>query len=79
MQKSISSKAYSVFLDHLRETREKLGITQEDLAEKLGESQSFVSKCERGERRLDIVEVRQFCLAMNISLDKFIRGFEKKL
>ena len=79
MQKSINSNTYAVFLDHLRETREKLGVTQEELAKQLGESQSFVSKCERGERRLDIVEVRLFCIAMNISFERFIRGFEKKI
>jgi transcriptional regulator with XRE-family HTH domain len=79
MQKSISSNTYAIFLEHLRDTREKLGITQEVLAERLGESQSFISKCERGERRLDVAELREFCIAMDLSLDKFIRGFEKKI
>ena len=53
MQKSINSQTYGIFLDHLRETREKANITQAKLAERLGETQSFVSKCERGERRID--------------------------
>ncbi|MCW8901003.1 MAG: helix-turn-helix domain-containing protein [Gammaproteobacteria bacterium] len=79
MQKSIHSQTYAAFLKHLYETREKAGITQEELAERLGVTQSFVSKCERGERRIDIIELREFCMAMNITLEKFIRQFEKKL
>ena len=79
MQKSINSETYAVFLDLLRETREKAGITQTELSEQLGETQSFVSKCERGERRIDIAELREFCVAMGISLEKFIKAFEKRL
>ena len=79
MQKSINSQTYAIFLKHLRETREKAGITQEELAERLGETQSFVSKCERGERRIDIAELREFCIAIDTTLEKFIKLFEKKL
>jgi len=38
-----------------------------------------VSKCERGERRIDIVELREFCLAMDTTLETFIRVFERSL
>lgn len=79
MQKSINSQTYAIFLEHLRETREKADITQEELAERLGETQSFVSKCERGERRIDIAELREFCIAIDTTLEKFIKLFEKKL
>ena len=79
MQKSITSKNYAHFLQRLREAREQAGLTQEDMAARLGESQSFVSKCERGERRMDIVELREFCKAMGISLERFVKQFEKGL
>lgn len=79
MQKTITSQIYAQFLDCLRQTRENAGLTQDQLAERLGETQSFVSKCERGERRIDIVELREFCLAMNTTLEKFIRTFERAL
>lgn len=79
MQKSINSQAYARFLECLRETREAAGLTQADLATRLRESQSFVSKCERGERRMDIVELREFCSAMGTTLDKFIKCFERKV
>jgi len=79
MQKTITSQTYAHFLECLRETREKAGLTQGELAERLGETQSFVSKCERGERRMDIVELRAFCHAMDTTLEKFIRAFERGL
>jgi ribosome-binding protein aMBF1 (putative translation factor) len=79
VQKSISSQAYEHFLKCLREAREAAGLTQDDMADRLKESQSFVSKCERGERRLDIVELQRFCTAMGITLEKFVRRFEQGL
>lgn len=71
MEKSVSSVAYALFLKQLKEARKRAGITQERLAEVLGETQSFVSKCERGERRLDIVEVRAFCSALGVPFPSF--------
>ena len=79
MQKSISSQGYAKFLKCLREAREQAGLTQEDLAERLGVTQSFVSKCERGERRMDIVELSEFCRAMGITLEKLVKRFERRL
>lgn len=79
MHKTITSQSYTHFLECLRIAREKAGLTQGQLAEKLGETQSFISKCERGERRIDIIELREFCLAMDTTLDKFIRMFERGL
>lgn len=79
MQKTISSRNYAHFLKTLREAREQAGITQEEMATRLGETQSFVSKCERGERRMDVVELREFCKAMGLTLEKFIKQFERGL
>ena len=53
MDKTLYSKEYGAVLRVLQEAREEAGLTQEQLAMRLGESQSFVSKVERGERRLD--------------------------
>jgi transcriptional regulator with XRE-family HTH domain len=79
MLKSIGSRNYAHFLQALREARERAGISQEEVAARLGETQSFVSKCERGERRMDIVELREFCKAMGVTLEKFIKQFEQGL
>lgn len=62
----------------LRELRERAGLTQEDLAEKLDRPQSFVSKIESGERRLDIVELEEVCEACSSNLLDFTRKFVKK-
>jgi hypothetical protein len=45
----------------------------------LDETQSFISKCERGERRIDLVELRTFCAAMGIPLNEFVSRFQKML
>ena len=49
------------FRDLLRQARLAAGLTQEDLAKKLGKPQSYVSKAELGERRLDFIETLDFC------------------
>jgi transcriptional regulator with XRE-family HTH domain len=79
MEKSIYSQEYSRFLELLRNARESKGLTQTEVAEKLGQTQSFVSKVERGERRLDIVELRAFCVAIGIPLAKFISAIDTAL
>jgi transcriptional regulator with XRE-family HTH domain len=79
MEKSVSSDDYALFLEHLKDARRKAGLTQGQLAEVLGETQSFVSKCERGERRLDIVEVRAFCLALGVPFPSFATQLDKLL
>ena len=76
---SIYSRDYKVFLKLLRREREKAGLTQIDVAECLQQTQSFVSKCERGERRLDIIEVREFCRAIGIDLKGFVTILESML
>jgi len=79
MEKSIFSQDYATFLRVLRKARERQGLTQLEVAQRLSQTQSFVSKCERGERRLDIVELRAFCRAIGIRLADFVQSFEKAL
>jgi transcriptional regulator with XRE-family HTH domain len=50
-------KTYQRFLARLREARQQAGLTQEEAACRLGKHQSFLSKCESGERRVDFVEL----------------------
>jgi transcriptional regulator with XRE-family HTH domain len=79
MEKSIHSTQYAAFLNVLRHTRRRAGLTQIQLAEKIGETQTFVSKCERGERRVDVVELRAFCQAFGMPLKQFVTVFEKAM
>lgn len=77
MDKSTFTREYDLFRQLLRRRREVAGITQVQLAEALHETQSFVSKCERGERRLDVVQLRSFCRALKIDFVEFLVEFDR--
>lgn len=79
MEKSTFSREYRVMRQLLRRYREKAGLTQTDLADALDETQSYVSKCERGERRLDLIQLRAFCTAIGVDLVAFVSALESAL
>lgn len=79
MRKTIHSPEYDTLLELLREARERVGMTQEQLAEGLKSTQSVVSKCERGERRLDAVELWRWCQVLGLSYGDFTARLDKKL
>ena len=79
VQKSIYSKSYDLFLRSLRKARIESQLSQKDVARLMGRTQSFVSKCERGERRIDIVELHSFCNAIGVGLSNFVVAFDKEL
>lgn len=54
------SEAYKRFLLRLRRARQEARLTQVEVADRLGRPQSYVSKCESGERRVDAVELAAF-------------------
>lgn len=62
----------------LRQIRLDAGLRQTDLAERLQQPQSFVSKYESGERRLDLLEVRTICTAVGVSFEDFMARFEER-
>jgi transcriptional regulator with XRE-family HTH domain len=63
----------------LRGVRIDAGLTQSELASRLARDQTFVSKYESGERRLDILELREVCQAMGTDFVTFIRKLDKDL
>jgi transcriptional regulator with XRE-family HTH domain len=63
----------------LRDLRQEKGVTQTELALRLSRPQSFVSKYETGERRLDVLELREVCGALGVSFVSFARLLEKRL
>lgn len=77
LKKSLHSPAYERFLKLLRKAREDAGLTQEQAARKLKKPQSFVSKCESGERRVDVVELMAFCAVYSIPPAEFISKLKK--
>jgi len=78
-EKSNFSEDYAIFLAALRRFREDSGRTQTEVAEFLRRDQSVVSKCERGERRIDVIELRDYCLAIGIELRTFVDALEKEI
>lgn len=64
-------KAYKNFLARLIEARKQAGLTQVDVAKRLGRAHSFISKCELGERRVDFVELQQLAKIYNKDLSFF--------
>lgn len=79
MEKSIYTREYAALLRVLRELRRRAGITQVELARRLRQSQSFVSKVERGERRLDVIQVRTMCRKLGVTLREFVQRLEREL
>jgi transcriptional regulator with XRE-family HTH domain len=72
-------KQQKVLLSLLRELRAQAGIRQVDMARALGKPQAFVSYYESGARRLDLLELRQICKILGVSLLDFVRRFENLL
>lgn len=79
MKPSRYSTAYQCFLGQLREARQQTGFTQVELAQLLGLPQSYVSKCESGERRLDLLEARAWILALGGSPAAFLEALDEAL
>ncbi len=79
MEKSIYTDVYAMVLRLLKEARERAGITQVDLAKRLELTQSFVSKIERGDRRLDIVQLRTLCQVYGMTLVDFAKRLEDEM
>lgn len=79
LDKTIFSSEYQQVVELLREHRAKAGLTQVELAALLGVTQSFVSKLERGERVLEIIQLRFICQTLGTTLPKFTNTLEKRI
>jgi transcriptional regulator with XRE-family HTH domain len=62
-----------------RELRREAGLKQKQVAERLGRPQSFVNKYELGDRRLDVLEIRDVCDVLGITYPVFVRRLEERL
>lgn len=72
-KKSVFTDRYNLLKALLIKTRHDAGLTQVELAVKLSRPQSFVSKFERGERRLDVVEFLEVANALGVDPVEFIQ------
>ena len=67
----IYQQRYQEFLQRLKAARLEAGLTQQEVAERLGKNQSFVSRSEQGERRVDIVELQAFATIYQKTVNYF--------
>jgi transcriptional regulator with XRE-family HTH domain len=73
MSNSIYLKEYKKVVENLKKARRERGLRQIEVAQKIGVPQSFISKIERGERRLDVVELKKIANIYKKPLDFFIK------
>jgi transcriptional regulator with XRE-family HTH domain len=78
MTSSVFTKKYEYFRTLLVQYRKDAEVTQQALAETLNKPQSYVSKYESGERRLDLVEFLDVADALQFDKFKFIKKLEEK-
>lgn len=79
MARSLHTSEYQAFRLAIAKAREEAELTQADLAKRLGKPQSFVSKYESGERRLDVIEFLTVCEALEVNPLPFLKQFIKAL
>ncbi len=79
MDKKLYTRQQRILLELLRELRQEAGLRQQDVADLIEEPQSFVSKYEIGERRLDILELREVCQVLKVSLADFAARLDERL
>lgn len=72
MSKSIHTEEYKKILERLKTARLESGLKQEDVAIKLSKPQSYISKIERGERRIDITELKKISVIYKKDVNYFI-------
>ena len=73
LAKTLGSTRHKVLVDLIVSKREAAGLTQSQLAEKLGEYQSFVARLESGQRRIDVIEYIEIARVLNFDAAKALK------
>lgn len=76
---SLYDPCYKIFVECLRDFRAQSRMTQQELASQLNCPQSYISKYEQGQKRLDIVEIKRICNVFGVSLTEFADEYETRL
>ena len=71
--KSVYSKEYKNIIGRLKTARIEANLSQQAVADKLGKPQSYISKIESGERRLDVAEMKKFAVIYKKPADYFLK------
>ncbi|MBU0478027.1 helix-turn-helix transcriptional regulator [bacterium] len=73
MKKALYSKEHKYLVDRLKQARKDAGIDQGQVANLLDVSQSYISKVEAGQRRIDVIQLKEFAKIYKKSLNFFIK------
>ncbi len=73
MNKTIYTKSHSYMVRRLIKARKNAGLKQKEVAKKLGRTQSYISKIEAGQRRIDVIQLKEFAEIYKKRLDYFIK------
>ena len=73
MSKSVYSKDYRTIIERLKTARVNAGLSQQAVADELGKPQSYISKIESGERRLDVAEMKKFAAIYKKDTNYFLK------
>ncbi len=79
MGKTLGSARHKLLVDFIVSKREAAGLTQTQLAEKLGEYQSFVARLESGQRRIDVIEFLELAAKLGFDPAEAIRQIGQKI
>lgn len=78
MASSLHSGKYQVFREMIVKIRKESELTQVQIAKELGKPQSYISKIENGERRIDFTEFVEIASLLKIDIQQFIKTYQKK-
>ena len=73
MVTTIYSKEHRMLVERLKKARKEAGLDQEAVAKLLGVTQSYISKMESGQRRIDIVQLKRFAKVYKKQIDYFLK------
>ncbi len=73
MNTSLYSKEHDEIVTRLKQARMQVGLSQLEVAHKLGKTQSYLSKIESGQRRLDVLQLKELAKIYKKSLDFFVK------
>lgn len=73
MPKTIYSKEHRILVERLKKARKEAGFDQQEAAKLLGVSQSYISKMESGQRRIDIIQLKRFAKLYKKEISYFIK------
>ena len=77
MPRTLYDPDHEVLVGMLRDMRKRKSVHQSELGRRLGRPQSFVAKVEAGQRRLDLLELRDWCSALDADVVALVRRWTK--